>query len=192
MFERFTEPARAVVMRAQQEARQLHQLYVGTEHLLLALLSAEAGIARTVLTEAGLTAGQVRAEVERLVGPPSKFFTDEEASALQDIGIDVDEVLNRIEESFGPEALQPPTPPRRGLGRRGSGRRTKFTTRAKKVLELSLREAIHLHHDHIGTEHILLGLLREGDGLAAKVITDAGLRPDDLRRATIQALDQAA
>ena len=57
MFERFTVPARAVVMRAQQEARQLHQPYVGTEHLLLALLSAEAGIARTVLTEAGLTAG---------------------------------------------------------------------------------------------------------------------------------------
>src|SRR5664280_588879 len=63
MFERFTEPARAVVMRAQQEARQLHQPYVGTEHLLLALLSAEAGIARTVLTEAVLTARQVRAVI---------------------------------------------------------------------------------------------------------------------------------
>jgi ATP-dependent Clp protease ATP-binding subunit ClpA len=60
------------------------------------------------------------------------------------------------------------------------------------VLELSLREALHLKHSHIGTEHILLGLIREGNGLAAKVLTDAGLNLDDLRTHVLDALDRAA
>ena len=56
-----------------------------------------------------------------------------------------------------------------------------YAPRAKKVLELSLREAERLHHDRIGTEHILLGLLREGEGVAAKVLVDAGINLGDLR-----------
>jgi ATP-dependent Clp protease ATP-binding subunit ClpA len=60
------------------------------------------------------------------------------------------------------------------------------------VLELSLREALHLKHSYIGTEHILLGLIREGNGLAAKVLTDAGLNLDDLRTHVLDALDRAA
>jgi ATP-dependent Clp protease ATP-binding subunit ClpA len=57
-----------------------------------------------------------------------------------------------------------------------------FTPRAKKVLELSLREALQLRHNYIGTEHILLGLIREGEGLAAHALTDAGASLDDVRQ----------
>ena len=60
------------------------------------------------------------------------------------------------------------------------------------MLELSLREALRLRHRHIGTEHILLGLLREGDGLAAAVLTEAGVDIDDLRRRIDTALREAA
>ena len=67
-----------------------------------------------------------------------------------------------------------------------------FTPRAKKVLELALREALRLRHHHIGTEHILLGLLREGHGLAALVLTEAGVDLDDLRRRVETALRTAA
>jgi hypothetical protein len=63
-----------------------------------------------------------------------------------------------------------------------------FTPRAKKVLELSLREAVRLSHNYIGTEHILLGLLREGEGLAAKVLTEAGLDLADVRREVVSVL----
>ena len=67
-----------------------------------------------------------------------------------------------------------------------------FSPRSKKVLELSLREALRLRHRHIGTEHILLGLLREGHGLAALVLTEAGVDLDDLRRRVEAALRTAA
>jgi hypothetical protein len=63
-----------------------------------------------------------------------------------------------------------------------------FTPWAKKVLELALREAMHLHHDHIGTEHLLLGLLREGEGLAVQLIVSAGAQPDRLREDVLSRL----
>ena len=70
----------------------------------------------------------------------------------------------------------------RGTGEAVSdGDSLRFTPRAKKVLELSLREALALRHDHIGTEHILLGLLRESSGLAARVLGDLGAQPAALR-----------
>ncbi len=189
MFERFTAEARGVVMRARQEARQLRHPYIGTEHLLLAMLSDEAGIAYTVLHDAGLDAERVRADIERLIGTPSKLLGDDDAAALQTIGIDLDAVLAKIEETFGPEALEPPAPPsRRGIFGRRQGTGSRLTQRSKKAIELSLREAIHLRHDYIGSEHILLGLLREGDGLAAKIIVESGLTIEDLRRATLAAM----
>ena len=67
-----------------------------------------------------------------------------------------------------------------------------FSPRARKVLELALREAVHLRHRQIGAEHLLLGLIREGNGLAALVLTEAGLDLAELRRRTISSLDQAA
>jgi ATP-dependent Clp protease ATP-binding subunit ClpA len=192
MFERFTDQARDVVLRAKEEARELRHPLIGTEHLLLALLSADAGLAYAVLREAGVDAASVRADVLRLVGASPQYLGAEDAAALRTIGIDLDAVLARIEESFGPEALDPPAAPSgRGLlGRRRRGGR--LSQRAKKVLELSLREALRLKHKYIGTEHILLGLIREGEGLATKILTDAGVDLADLRRATEGRLRNAA
>jgi len=197
MFERFTLSAREVVTGAQEFARQLRHPYVGTEHLLLALLEPSAGLASAVLRDAGVDAAHVRLDVERLVGPEPRALTAEDAAALRTIGIELAAVLGRIEQSLGPDALtRAPCPPRRRswLRRRQSKRprSPRFAPRAKKVLELSLREALALRHDYIGAEHILLGLLREGDGLAAKVLTDSGLDLHTLRRATLSALSSAA
>lgn len=201
MFERFTKPARAVVGSAESEARRLRQPHIGTEHFLLALLDQDAGGAYTVLHDAGLDQAAVRGTIERLVGKPARLLTDDDAEALKTIGIDLDAVLASVERSLGPEVWAPPVadpePKRRGLLRRRQDeravpRRSRFGPRAKKVLELSVREAIRLHSDVIGSEHILLGLLREGDGLAAKILVDAGLTIEDLRRATLDQLERAA
>jgi ATP-dependent Clp protease ATP-binding subunit ClpA len=192
MLERFTDRARTVVIEARTEAKELHHAHIGTEHLLLAMLVADGGIAHQVLIDAGLDAVGVRADIERLVTAAPRLLSDEDAAALRTIGIDLDAVLARIEESFGPDALEPPPPPqRRGLlGRRWQ--HSRFTPRSKKVLELSLREALRLGDKHIGTEHILLGLIREGDGLATLIVTQRGIKLDDLRRATLTALGKAA
>ncbi|GAA4676693.1 Clp protease [Phytohabitans rumicis] len=202
MFERFTDRARGVVTGAQDEARQLRHRHIGTEHLLLALLADDAGLAGTVLRDAGVYPEQVRADIRAIVGTDPDPLGAADAEALRAIGIDLDAVRSKVEETFGEGALEPPhtcQPRRRGLFLRGEPGplgpvrgHIPFTARAKKVLELSLREALHLRHKHIGTEHILLGLLREGDGLAAKVLSDAGLRLDDLRGHVLDALHRAA
>ena len=201
MFERFTDRARDVVKGAQAEARELHHRYVGTEHILLALLGESGGLAATVLRDAGVYPEQVRAEVRAAVDTRREPLGEADAEALRAIGIDLDAVREKVEESFGEGALEPPPPfpeRRRGLFRRPEPvpvprpGHIPFSPRAKKVFELSLREAIHLKHKHIGTEHILLGLIREGEGLAAKVLTDAGLELEELRRHVLDALYRAA
>ena len=83
------------------------------------------------------------------------------AKALSSLGVSLDEVRARVEEIIG-----------RGDGSHQGD--TPFTPRTKKVLELSLQEALRLGHHYIGTEHILLGLLREGEGVGAQILTDLG------------------
>jgi ATP-dependent Clp protease ATP-binding subunit ClpA len=195
MFERFTDQARAVVVQSQEESRRLRHRYIGTEHLLLALLDPSAGGTAALLAEAGLTAPAVRDDVRRLATSDRPPLTTEDAEALASIGIDLERVLARLEETLGPDALTPPCPPRRGLFRRrgtATGGRIPFTGRAKKVLELSLREAVALRSGHIGSEHILLGLLREGEGLAAAILTERRVDMKALRAATLRSLDRAA
>jgi ATP-dependent Clp protease ATP-binding subunit ClpA len=203
MFERFTTEGRTVVVLAQEEARRLRHGYIGTEHLLLGLLDEGSGVAYTVLTGAGLDRQRIRADVERIVGTGRwpiaggiDQLGEDDAEALQAIGIDLPTVRAKLEEIFGPGALDPPCPPRRrGLLRRRAEEvrgRVPFTPRSKKVLELSLREAVRLRHNYLGPEHILLGLLREGHGLAARIITEAGVSLDDLRVRTLAALKSAA
>ena len=98
------------------------------------------------------------------------------ARALLSLGISLDAVRQRVEEIIG-----------RGQQPAASGP-IPFTPRAKKVLELSLREALQLGHTHIGTEHILLGLIREGDGVAAQVLLASGVDLNRGRERVIQVL----
>jgi ATP-dependent Clp protease ATP-binding subunit ClpA len=195
MFERFTDQARDVVVHAQEESRRLGHGHVGTEHLLLALLDPSAGATATVLADAGIDASTVRAAVQRCLAQPRTPLTEEDAAALRSIGIDLERVLSRLEATLGSAALAPAAERRRrGLFRRRRRVRghVPFTPRSKKVLELSLREAIALRHGHIGSEHILLGLIREGEGRGALVLVQHGVDLKALRAATLRALDQAA
>jgi ATP-dependent Clp protease ATP-binding subunit ClpA len=203
MFERFTEAARTAVIQAQAEARELKHPFVGTEHLLLALIADETGPIPAVLRDGGIDRATVRQAIMRRVGTapattdPLPDADAEDAAALKAIGIDLDAVRRAIEETFGPGALQlarSSEPKRRGLLRRMSGGgHTPFTRRAKKVLELSLREAIRLKHNFIAPEHIMLGILREGDGLAALALADAGTDVPKLRAGLTRSLkDKAA
>ena len=184
MFERFTDRARKVVTDAQVVARRLGHGHIGTEHLLLSMLEGD-GIAARVLGSLGVTAVAVEREVLAEVGRGPLGPGD--AEALGAIGIDLDEVRRRIEASFGPGALQRHDP-RCRRGRPGPGGHIPFTPRAKKALELSLREALALKHNYIGTEHLLLGLVREGEGLAMLVLTRLGAGPQAIRARVLDAL----
>jgi len=177
MFERFTQEARQVVVQAQAEATVLRHDRIGTEHLLLGLVGQDSPTA-AVLARHGLTRGTVLEAVTTLRG-------DLDAEALTTLGIDLDAVRERVESAFGPGALDEP-PGRHGATASG---RVPFNPRAKKVLELSLREALALKHRHIADGHIALGLLREGEGLAMKVLHDRGIDPAELRRDITAALD---
>jgi ATP-dependent Clp protease ATP-binding subunit ClpA len=174
MFERFTQDARQVVTGAQEEAARLHAGRIGTEHLLLALLAQPDSTSAAVLAGHGLTHQSVAESVRTHVGSG-----DLDADALTALGIDLDAVRSAVEAAFGPGALDG-----RGAGRRGPGfgGHIPFSPRAKKVLELSLREAIAMKQKTITDGHITLGVLREGQGLAMKVLADLGVDPAAVRR----------
>jgi len=193
MFERFTDRARQAVVRAQEEARSLRHGYIGTEHLLLGLTADQSGLAARVLDRLAFDVELARSAVVKIVGRgPEGTPPDSDADALRAIGIDLDEVRRRVEEAFGPGALDSAPPRSRG----GSRRRCEtlwaghlpFTQRAKKALELALREARHLGHDFIGTEHVLLGLLREHEGIAGTVLTAQGITYERARDAIVEEL----
>ena len=199
MIERFTDSAREVVRGAEAQARELNHPYIGTEHLLLALLDPAIGVPARILRERDLRRDRVVAEIARLTGSDPAPLDRTDAEALRAIGIDLDAVIAAIEASFGPGALQPPSRPRRRswLRRRRApspihSGHIPFTPRSKRVLELAMRESVQLGHVHIVSEYILLGLLREGDGLGARILVDAGVTLDDLRRRTLSALGDAA
>ena len=97
------------------------------------------------------------------------------AKALESLGISLEAVRHQVEEIIGQGGSSP------------SGH-IPFTPRAKKVLELSLREALQLGHNYIGTEHILLGLIREGEGVAAQVLVKLGADLSRVRQQVIQLL----
>jgi ATP-dependent Clp protease ATP-binding subunit ClpA len=169
MFERFAEDARTVVVGAQAHAVALHHGWIGTEHLLLSLLDDPERRAAHLLAGHGVSAPWVRGEVERIVGHGTP---DLDAEALATLGIDLDAVRERVERTFGPGALAR----RRGRRRAVSiGGHVPFTPRAKKVLELALREAVARGDRSIGSEHLVLGLAREGDGVAARILRSRGV-----------------
>jgi ATP-dependent Clp protease ATP-binding subunit ClpC len=97
------------------------------------------------------------------------------AKVLTDLGVSLDAVRNQVEEIIGQGGTSP------------SGN-IPFTPRVKKVIEYSLREGLHLGHNYIGTEHLLLGLIREGEGVAAQILTSLGLDLSIARQKVIQTL----
>lgn len=143
-FDRFTKRARRVLTLAQQEAQRFQHNYIGTEHLLLGLISEGEGVAAQVLKNLGVEADKARQAVELIIGRGDRIV-------LGEMGI---------------------------------------TPRAKKVLELAGEEAQCLGHSFIGTEHILLGLLREGQGIAAGVLASLGLHLEQVRVETLRVLNQ--
>ena len=137
-FEKFTDKARKVLVLAQDEARSLHQPYVGTEHLLLGLIQEKEGLAAQALD---------RLEVR---------YDDVVGAIRQTVAIDADADV--------------------------SGHLS-FTPRVKRVLENALREAMQMGQSYISTEHLLLGIVREGEGTALDVLARLGKSGDDVRGA---------
>lgn len=135
-FEKFTDKARKVLVLAQDEARKLHQPYVGTEHILLGLIVEKEGLA---------------------------------AQALERLNADYDAVVQSIRQvaTIDEDADV-------------SGHLS-FTPRVKRVLENSLREAMQMGQSYISTEHLLLGIVREGEGTALDVLNRLGISGDDIR-----------
>lgn len=181
MLERFTQEARSVVELAQEEARRMRHPYVGTEHLLLGLMTADGAAARA-LRDRGLDTDELRRRILDLTGRGEGALDSE---ALATLGIDLEEVRRATEAIFGPGALDTGGgPPKCG--------HIPFAKRSKKVLELSVREAVHLKQRHIGTGHLLLGLLREGEGLGAMVLTGTGVDLAALREEVVRLLSAEA
>ena len=173
MFEKFTSLAKRSVTLSQDEALTLGHDFIGTEHLLLGLVRVPDGLAGQVLSEQGVRAAQLRAQALRLLEAAGVPATGgrEAAEALATIGIDVDEIRRRANDTFGPGRFMFPRPA--------------YTMRAKTVLELTLREALVLGHDYIGTEHLLLGLLAEGAGVGVQALGAVGVDLARLRDAVL-------
>jgi len=129
MFEKFTERGRKVIIYAREEAEKRQNDYLGTEHLLLALLREEDGISAAIIKKMGISTEEVRMEIERKLPYGTNVLT------------------------FGD---------------------IPFTPRAKKVLELAVEEARLIGHGYIGSEHLLLGILREDEGIAGRTLRSLG------------------
>ncbi len=140
MFEKFTERGRKVIIYAKEEAEKRQNDYLGTEHLLLAVLREEDGLPIAILKRMGITREEIRMEVHRNLPQGTDLMT------FDDIP---------------------------------------FTPRAKKVLELAVEEARLLGHNYIGSEHILLGLIREEEGIGGKILRNLGVNLLGARQLTI-------
>lgn len=124
------------------------------------------------LRSLGATPGELREDLKRIVGQGGELDRD----ALASIGIDLDEVRRRVEETFGPGALDRPA----GCF---ASPQIPFTPRSKKALELSVRAAVARGDEFVGSEHLLLGLVKVDDGVAARMLTDRGLTGERLEAA---------
>ncbi|MEU2558174.1 Clp protease N-terminal domain-containing protein [Streptomyces longispororuber] len=177
MFEFFTDHGKRAVTASQDEAIALGHDFIGTEHLLLGLLTAEGGTAAGVLRERDVDLARARQETVRVLEAAGAVAAGGQPAtdALASIGIDVADIRRRADASFGPGAFQFPRPV--------------YTPEARKALENTLGEARALGRDRFGTAHILLGLLTVPEGHALQVLAALGVDPSGLRET---ALDRAA
>ncbi|MFD7566203.1 Clp protease N-terminal domain-containing protein [Streptomyces tendae] len=177
MFERFTKDARAVVQGAVGHAEEVRAETVEPEHLLLALLDREGSRASFALAALGL--GERRDAVRQALGDARRRagLSQSETEALAGLGIDVTEIVAKVEEAHGVGAMSADD---RKRGRRWSGRRS-FSRGAKEVLEKALRVAVARRDRHIGDEHLLLALAL-CPGVPAEVLADHGVTHASLSR----------
>ena len=147
MFERFTDKGRKIIILAREEAERHQNDYLGTEHLVLAILRETDGIALMILKKMGLSTEQIRLEIERNLPGGGTTMT------------------------FG---------------------ETPFSPRVKTVIEYGVEEARLLGHNHIGSEHLLLGLLREEEGIGGKILRSLGANLLTARQLTVTFLRKSA
>ncbi|MGW0547163.1 Clp protease N-terminal domain-containing protein [Streptomyces altiplanensis] len=182
MFERFTKSARGVVKGAVTRAERADADSVTEEHLLLALLDQEGTRSSSVFTSLGI-AGRREAVTRALAEARRRGgLSKADQEALAGIGIDVMEIVSKVEETHGEGAMQAGRGPRRGLL---TGRRP-FTRQAKGILEKSLRVALGRGDRHIGDEHLLLALTAQ-PGPVADVLTEYGATYGAVERALSEA-----
>ncbi|MFJ8541288.1 Clp protease N-terminal domain-containing protein [Streptomyces sp. NPDC093586] len=176
MFERFTKDARAVVQGAVEHAERARAQTVGAEHLLLALLDREGSRASFALTALG--AGEDREPVRRALEEARRRagLSQAETEALAGLGIDVSEIVARVEEAHGVGAMSGDRKDKRWW----SGQRS-FGRDAKEVLEKALRIAVARRDGHIGDEHLLLALTVR-PGVPAEVLADHGVTHESVTR----------
>lgn len=188
MFERFSRNARVSVVLAQEEARELEAEEIRPEHLLVGVLQSAGRDLSSVLGGFGLTADVIRDRLGETESSRDESF-DDDAETLRPFGIDLRAVRDSVDCTFGAGTYD------NALRKSGRRRRRRghipFTKPAKKVLELSLREALAHKDNWIGCEHIMLGILRGGDNFTVGLITEH-VDASRLRGAIIGLLDQAA
>jgi hypothetical protein len=188
MFERFTDKARTAVIVARADASergdQIRPVY------LLHALAAGEGVAARALAGLGVGADAIERGLDRaapLRRPPDGDAAGTDAEALASIGIDLDEIRRRVEESFGPGALDQAPGPAQATGR------ITMTREAKQSVELAAQEARALRHAYIGTEHLLLGLIGaaqrnpRGD-FSPQTLRDLGIDPAEARQRVLDEL----
>jgi len=162
MFGYFTERARKVMKLAVTEAEKLGHNYVGTEHLLLGLASEGEGLAAHVLVSFDFDIEKAREVIREILKQGQQRGNP---------------VVSKIKAAmFQGEAL-------------AQGRQISLTKRAKKVIELAVVEAKRMEHHYVGMEHLLLGILNEGDGLAVGVLESMGIDPGQVRARTLEELN---
>ncbi|MFH9421646.1 Clp protease N-terminal domain-containing protein [Streptomyces sp. NPDC017529] len=179
MFERFTASARDVVRGAPAYASGAGPGGVGEGELLLALLDGTGSPGAEALGALGVR--ERRASVEHALDEARRRggMSSVEAEALAGLGIDVAEVVSRVEREHGAGALSTASGPAK---RRGRSLRSPFGPEAKSVLERSLRVALGRGDKYIGDEHLLLAMVT-GPGLAAAVLAEHGVTHADVVRA---------
>jgi ATP-dependent Clp protease ATP-binding subunit ClpA len=199
MFEQLSQRARTAVVQATQQARQLGSPAVEPGHLLLGLLAEPGSVAAQAIAGLGVdqadAARRVRAELAQADRRGGLDAAD--AAALADLGIDVEAVVRRVEESFGPGALaarQPACRNRRSARRRQrpASVRVPFGPDAKRMLERCLAEARELGHGYIGTEHMLLAILADRHGPAYQALASYGLDYPAARAQVVDLLRRAS
>ena len=188
MFERFTRQARAAVVLAQEEARELRTREMAPQHLLLGVLQAADNDLSGVLSGYGLTADVVRTRLIEACPTTDDSF-DEDAEALRAIGIDLRAVRDSVALTFGADVLDSALP-RSGRRRRRRGH-IPFTRAAKKCVELAVREALAHKDNEIACTHLLLGIMRSDDKAAVGLITEH-VYTAQLRASILALLDKAA